>query len=88
MSKAGIATRRYHEIPDAEWAAIGDQLTRPDPRRKVLLRGAVVLSMDPEIEALAQGDVLIEGATIKAVGRDLTAAARDVAIAGKTSSGA
>ena len=77
MSKAGTATRRYHEVPDAEWASLRDQLTRPDPRRRVLLRGAVVVSMDPEIKDLAEGDVLIEGSTIKAVGRDLSAAAGD-----------
>ncbi|MEA2667916.1 MAG: hypothetical protein QOJ33_850 [Chloroflexota bacterium] len=77
MHKAGTATRRYHEVPDAEWQQLGERLTRPDPRRQVLLRGAVVISMDPEINDLAQGDVLIEGSTIKAVGEDLSAAARD-----------
>jgi cytosine/adenosine deaminase-related metal-dependent hydrolase len=77
MSKAGTATRRYHQVSDAEWAAIRDQLTRPGRERRVLLRGAVVVSMDPEIKDLAEGDVLIEDTTIKAVGRDLSAAARD-----------
>jgi cytosine/adenosine deaminase-related metal-dependent hydrolase len=77
MEKAGTATRRYHQVPATEWDALRDRLTQPDPGRRVLLRGAVVISMDPEIKDLAAGDVLIERSTIKAVGPDLSAAARD-----------
>jgi cytosine/adenosine deaminase-related metal-dependent hydrolase len=77
MSKAGIATRRYHEVPDREWSVLHDRLTRPDPGRRVLLRGAVVITMDPQLKDLPEGDVLIRGSKIEAVARDLSAAARD-----------
>ncbi|HEX9546299.1 MAG TPA: amidohydrolase family protein, partial [Acidimicrobiales bacterium] len=77
MSKAGTATRRYHEVSDAEWTALRERLTQPDPSRRVLLRGAVVISMDPQVPDLPAGDVLIEGSKIKAIGPDLRAAAAE-----------
>ena len=46
-----------------------------DPARRVLLKGGIVLSLDPQIGDFARGDVLIEGKKILAVGRDLTATA-------------
>src|SRR5215472_15576911 len=46
-----------------------------DPGRRVLLKGGVVLSLDPQIGDFERGDVLIEGKKILAVGRDLTATA-------------
>lgn len=45
--------------------------------RRVLVRGATIISMDPEVGDLPRGDILIEGSTITAVGPDLSAAARD-----------
>lgn len=42
-----------------------------DPRRRVLLTGATVVTMDPELGILPRGDVLIEGDTITAVAADL-----------------
>jgi cytosine/adenosine deaminase-related metal-dependent hydrolase len=42
-----------------------------DPRRRVLLTGATVVSMDPELGVLPRGDVLIEGDTIAAVAPEL-----------------
>ncbi|MEV0184743.1 amidohydrolase family protein [Streptomyces sp. NPDC050625] len=37
-------------------------------RRRLLIRGATILSMDPEVGDLEQGDILIEGSRISAVG--------------------
>lgn len=48
-----------------------------DRERRVLLRGAAVISMDPAIGDLACGDVLIVGSKIEAVGADLADAARN-----------
>lgn len=49
--------------------------TAADPKRRILLRGGVVLTMDPAVPDLPRGDVLIEGDRIVAVGANLTAAA-------------
>src|SRR5262249_52439230 len=38
-----------------------------DKHRRILLRGGMILSMDPAVGDFAKGDVLIEGKTIKAV---------------------
>jgi hypothetical protein len=49
--------------------------TEGDARRRVLIRGAAVLTMDRAIPDLAKGDVLIEGNRIAAVGPTLGTAA-------------
>ena len=41
--------------------------------RRLLIRGGAVMSMDPAVGDFAQGDVLIEGKKIVAVGRNLSA---------------
>ena len=48
---------------------------RPD--RRILIRGAAIVSMDDAVGDLARGDLLIEGTRIAAVGADLSAAASD-----------
>src|SRR5260370_3821078 len=48
-----------------------------DLARSILLTGATVLSMDPEVGDFARGDVLIRGSRIEAVGADLSACAAD-----------
>jgi cytosine/adenosine deaminase-related metal-dependent hydrolase len=53
------------------------QATAGDPRRRVLLQGATVLSMDPSVGDLERGDILLEGRMIKDVGQDLSDAAAD-----------
>lgn len=57
--------------------ATGSALARAadDPRRRILLKGGVVLTMDRAVPDLARGDVLIEGNRIAAVGPSLAAAA-------------
>jgi cytosine/adenosine deaminase-related metal-dependent hydrolase len=69
--------RRYHQIADAEWSDLLHRLTHGALAQRVLLKGAVVVTMDPNIGDLASGDVLIEGSKIKAVGPDLSQAGRD-----------
>src|SRR4051794_32026088 len=41
--------------------------------RRVLIRGASILSMDPAVGDFAEGDILIEGKTIRAVGAHIDA---------------
>jgi cytosine/adenosine deaminase-related metal-dependent hydrolase len=48
---------------------------RPD--RRILVRGAAIVSMDDAVGDLARGDLLIEGTKIAAVGPDLSAAGAD-----------
>ncbi|WP_084698122.1 amidohydrolase family protein [Muricoccus aerilatus] len=42
-----------------------------DPARPVLIRGAVVVTMDPSVPDLPAGDILVRDGAIAAVGRDL-----------------
>jgi len=63
-------------------AATLDRLLRSqaDPRRKVLLQGGTILSLDPKTGDFEKGDVLIEGKTISAVAPDLSPAARSAIV--------
>jgi 5-methylthioadenosine/S-adenosylhomocysteine deaminase len=65
------------EVAAAGASATLERLKRAerDPARRVLLKGGIVLSLDPQIGDFDRGDVLIEGKKILAVGRDLTATA-------------
>lgn len=55
--------------------ALLDHLQRDahDPDRKILLTHATIVTMDPAIGILDRGDLLIQGATIRAVAPDLRA---------------
>jgi hypothetical protein len=59
-----------------------DQAGNPD--QAILIRGATVVTMDPDLGILARGDVLVRGATIAAVAADLSAAARDAVVVDAT----
>ena len=48
------------------------------PGQRILLKGGTIISLDPQIGDLAVGDVLIQGKTISAVGRNLTAPGAEV----------
>jgi cytosine/adenosine deaminase-related metal-dependent hydrolase len=65
------------EVAAAATNATLERLKRAerDPARRLLLKGGIVLSLDPQIGDFDRGDVLIEGKKILAVGRDLTAPA-------------
>lgn len=69
--------RAYYEQSPAEWAAVKDRLDAAGPDARILLRGATVVTVDPGIGDFDQGDVLIHGKRIEAVGEDLSAAAAD-----------
>jgi 5-methylthioadenosine/S-adenosylhomocysteine deaminase len=57
-------------------AATRDRLERAsrDPRRRILIRGGTIISMDPGVGNLVRGDLLIDGARIAQIGPDLSAA--------------
>jgi len=71
---AGLLSR---EVGAAGTSTMLERLKRAehDPAHRVLLKGGIVLSLDPQIGDFDGGDVLIEGKKILAVGRDLTAPA-------------
>jgi 5-methylthioadenosine/S-adenosylhomocysteine deaminase len=48
-----------------------------NPRRRILLQGATIISMDSAVGDFARGDLLIEGKKISGVSADLGPAARD-----------
>jgi cytosine/adenosine deaminase-related metal-dependent hydrolase len=52
------------------------------PGSRVLLRGGVVLTMDPSLGDFERADVLIEGSKIAAVGRDLPATGGEIDASG------
>lgn len=47
-------------------------------RRKILLKGGTIISMDKEVGDFARGDILIDGETIAAVGPSLSADAVEI----------
>src|SRR5437588_12162667 len=71
MTDLAASPRAYHELSAAEADLLLDRLRQLDPGGRVLLRGATVVTMDPRIPDLANGDVLIRGSVIEAVGADL-----------------
>ncbi|GLF95361.1 amidohydrolase family protein [Streptomyces yaizuensis] len=64
------------------------RLCASDPRRRVLLTGATIVTMDPRTGVLPRGDLLIDGRSIAAVGPDLVAlgAATDAVVVDVTGS--
>lgn len=71
-------TRRDSRVGQDSTAARERVLrTAEDPHRVVLLRGACVLTMSPEIGDFDRADVLIEGNLITQIGEDLSAYAVD-----------
>jgi cytosine/adenosine deaminase-related metal-dependent hydrolase len=65
--------------PERGGQRAGDALVgaNDEPNRRVLLRGATVLSMDPAVGDFERADILIVGSKIEAVGPDLGGAAED-----------
>ena len=43
----------------------------PNPNRRILLKGGTIVSMDASVGDLAQGDILIQGKKIAAIGANL-----------------
>jgi 5-methylthioadenosine/S-adenosylhomocysteine deaminase len=66
-------------VPSCTQAATKSPARLPaPPRRKILIKGGHVVTLDKSIGDLAVGDVLIDGATIAAIGRDLQAADAEI----------
>ena len=63
--------RWYYEVSDEDAAGTLARLLAGDRGARLLLRGATVVTLDPAGGDLAQGDVLIGGRSVEAVGRDL-----------------
>ena len=76
LASGGVAAQGDNDREDARTL---DRLERAnaDSNRRILLRGAIVITMDPALGNFERADVLIEGAKISAVAPDLSAAARD-----------
>jgi cytosine/adenosine deaminase-related metal-dependent hydrolase len=77
MSEVTAPPRSYHDRDERALAALRKRLLDSGGRGRVLLRGATVLTMDPQLGDLAAGDVLVNGAVIEAVGPDLGTRAQD-----------
>jgi cytosine/adenosine deaminase-related metal-dependent hydrolase len=69
--------RAYYEQNSNEWAALYDRLSFAGPHARILLKGATVITVDPAIGDFDEGDVLIRGRRIEAVGADLSEAAAE-----------
>jgi cytosine/adenosine deaminase-related metal-dependent hydrolase len=63
--------RTYYEQSAEEWAAIKRRIDDAGTDARILLRGATVVTMDPKIGDFDEGDVLIRGKRIEAIGADL-----------------
>ena len=86
---AGLLAGASVQLLAGEPAAAGtmatlDQLKRAerDPNHRILLKGGIVLSLDPGVGDFDTGDVLIGGKKILAVGRNLNATASVVDASG------
>ncbi|MFE5212794.1 amidohydrolase family protein [Streptomyces sp. NPDC056600] len=61
-------------VDDTTSAAVLEELRRRTAdQRRILFTGATIVTMDPDLGVIAGGDLLVEGDTIAAVGRDLAA---------------
>ena len=69
--------RAYYEQSREEWAEVKGRLDAAGPNDRILLKGATVVTIDPDIGDFDEGDVLIRGKRIEAVGEDLSDAAAD-----------
>jgi cytosine/adenosine deaminase-related metal-dependent hydrolase len=76
--EAEVQPRWYYDVTDDEAAGVLAQLAGRG--RRVLLRGATVVTLDPDIGDFSAGDVLIADGRIEAVGPDLGAATDAVTI--------
>lgn len=74
---AGVTAGRARGLaqPSPSGAATLERLERAqgDPNRRILLRGGVVLSLDPKVGDFEKADVLVEGKKISALGPNLDA---------------
>lgn len=69
-------------IPSYAAAATRSSAKTPASHRKILIKGGYVASLDKSVGDLPVGDVLIDGATIAAIGKDIHASDAEVIDAG------
>src|SRR5215468_8199888 len=72
---AGAALAQGAAAPDADRL-----LARAQGARRILIKGGLVLTLDPAIGDFAQADVLIEGGKIRELRPDIAASGDDVAV--------
>jgi cytosine/adenosine deaminase-related metal-dependent hydrolase len=72
--------RAYYEQSPSYWAAIKDKLDRAGAGDRILFTGATVVTLDPAIGDFDEGDVLVRGKRIEAVGSNLSDAADDAIV--------
>src|SRR5689334_1448268 len=60
-------------VPSCVEAASRSSVTAPAAHRKILIKGGYVASLDKSVGDLPVGDVLINGANIAAIGKDIHA---------------
>ena len=72
---AALASTRaaIAQSPSRDAADSGIAPLKADPNRRVLLRGGTIISMDRAVGDFVQGDILIEGKKIAAVGTNVKA---------------
>jgi len=77
-----LAGARLLPAQSAESADILTRLVRSqaDPKRRILLEGGIVMSLDPATGDFEKGDVLIEGKKILAVGPNLAASRQNALV--------
>ena len=63
--------RATAQTPGRDAIDAGLTAVNPDPNRRILLKGGTIISMDSSVGDFAQGDVLIQGKKIEAVGANL-----------------
>ncbi len=74
LAAGAAAVRVLSDPAEAESLRRFEGQPAVDPKRRILLKGGAIISMDPKVGDIAQGDLLIEGKKIMAIGRDLRAA--------------
>ena len=68
---AAIASASAATSQSPSRAAGGLAPPNPDPNRRILLKGGTIISMDAAVGDFVQGDILIQGKKIAAVGANL-----------------
>ena len=68
LAAAGVAAA---QSPGREAADAGLTQANLDPNRRLLLKGGTIISLDPAVGDFVQGDILIRGTKIEAVGANV-----------------
>jgi cytosine/adenosine deaminase-related metal-dependent hydrolase len=80
LAVGGAAAQALPQGALAQPAASDALLARVQGQRRILLKGGVVLSLDPQVGDFAQADVLIEDGKIREVRPDIAVADETVAV--------